>query len=550
MKKFIPHIITVILCVVIYGNISNNIPTQYDDNIYPLNEVIQNDNIPSGEKLNRIFTEPLGFGYAPLVFVSYLIEAEMWGKTDYSKWYIDNLLLFILFCLVAISVFKRLRFEGIYLYLAIIIFLFNPLKTESVAWLTERKDLLFGLFYLLAFRFYIDYRNKGDKKHLLLTIVMFVFSLLSKIQAVSFPLTIFIYELYIRENGFKLSIKRTWYFFILSAGIGLLGIYFLSELQVFNEYDIPLGKRIFLGLGSFGIYSIKTFIPYKLSPLYSYPTDIGLEYILGFIVAIGLIGLMILSLLKKRFLILFGLLFFTVNIMFLIQIISAGNTHLANRYTFIASMGLVIVLVSFIRDLKLNKNILWGISIGILGVYVFLSVQEVKKWRDTESLAIAILDHYPDNIRIENELLNYYYLANDQIKYQDVLKSITNKGNENYKTYFINGVNNKKLGNKKAYYQNLKKAYSLEKNNVELLKEYGNVLIENNKYQELINEFKPWIDQEKTKDEMVFIGLAQTYYYDLGDFNNARKYTNLGLSIHPKSQRLNTINQNLIQSGY
>src|SRR6202012_1324035 len=85
-----------------------------------------------------------------------------------------------------------------------LLFLVHPQHTESVAWLSERKDVLYTLFYLTALIFYVDFKNSGKKKFYFLTVLSFFFSCLSKPMAVSFPAVIILIDYFIyNERAFR-----------------------------------------------------------------------------------------------------------------------------------------------------------------------------------------------------------------------------------------------------------------------------------------------------------------------------------------------------------
>src|SRR5208337_1750134 len=89
-------------------------------------------------------------------------------------------------------------------FLAAFIFLLHPVQVESVVWISQRKNLLAMLFFLVSFLFYIDYQNSSERKSMLSyisSIVTFAFALLSKSVAVILPLVLLLYDLSYLEKA-------------------------------------------------------------------------------------------------------------------------------------------------------------------------------------------------------------------------------------------------------------------------------------------------------------------------------------------------------------
>ena len=165
------------------------------------------------------------------------------------------------------------------------------MRVESVAWATERKDVLFGAFYLAAMFYYIRYLQRKEKKQLyfVLAIVLFVFSLFSKIQAVALPLSLLAVDYYFKRSlNFKLITEKI-PFFALSLLLGLLGIYFLSAAETLND-DVTYYSffdRLLIGAYSLIVYLMKFIFPYEMSPLYPYPKELNWAF---YAAPIGVIG--------------------------------------------------------------------------------------------------------------------------------------------------------------------------------------------------------------------------------------------------------------------
>ena len=142
------------------------------------------------------------------------------------------------------------------------LFAIHPMRVESVAWVTERKDVLFGAFYLAALFYYIKGKQEGfsKKKYAIITIC-FLLSLLSKIQAVILPISFILVDYYLSDEAqIKIkSIINKIPFFIMSLAIGLLGIKFLSDEGSTDQVYTGI-TRIFIGAYSLMTYYVKSIL--------------------------------------------------------------------------------------------------------------------------------------------------------------------------------------------------------------------------------------------------------------------------------------------------
>ena len=148
----------------------------WDDNVnlYENNNVINFD-------VKRIFTDHVIGNYNPLANFTFALEYKI--VKDNPKWYhINNVLLHIICTLLIFVLMKRLGLTFFSSFLISLLFGIHPMHVESVAWITERKDVLFGTFYLLSLLFYISYFKSKKNIYYLLSILLFILSLLSKFR--------------------------------------------------------------------------------------------------------------------------------------------------------------------------------------------------------------------------------------------------------------------------------------------------------------------------------------------------------------------------------
>jgi tetratricopeptide (TPR) repeat protein len=347
--------------------------------------------------LGEFFTKPVVSGYTPLVTISFAFEKMFYGLDSPKWWHLNNIILHIICVLLVFRIMLALGLKLIPATFCALLFGIHPMRVESVAWVTERKDVLYGSFYLLALYYYIkSVKLSFRKRYSIIIAFSFILALLSKIQAVSLPLSMLLVDYYF---GRKISIKlvyEKWLYFLLSLATGILGIYLLRTLKLLqiNE-NLPLYIRIFFGSNSYVVYIIKSIVPYQLVPVYSLPDISDLAFYASMVPALFILGLIFCFFLKKEKMIVWGLLFFTFNIIFVLQINIGGHSYLADRYTYIPYLGLFFIYAYGLQWLvgeygKFDK-LFYLIAVFILGLFGYMNFEQNKIWKNSETLWSHVL---------------------------------------------------------------------------------------------------------------------------------------------------------------
>jgi hypothetical protein len=291
------------------------------------------------ENLKEIFTTHVNWSYKPLTIVSFSIEKMLYGLDNPEWWHLNNIILHLICVILVFRIALALGLKIIPAAFCALLFGIHPMRVESVAWITERKDVLYGSFYLLALYYYIkSVKLSFQKRYVVIIHLSFILSLLSKMTAVTLPLSMLAVDYYFDR---KLSIKlvyEKWLYFFLSLLTGIIGLYFNMAGESgkgINEY-LTFINRIFIGSYSYIVYLIKSIVPYQMVPIYPHPGIIGWGFYLSAVTIFSVLGLVYFLYRKKKKELVFGLLFFSFNIFLLLQIIASGQGFIADRYTYIA----------------------------------------------------------------------------------------------------------------------------------------------------------------------------------------------------------------------
>jgi tetratricopeptide (TPR) repeat protein len=369
----------------------------WDDDV----NVYENPNVQSltAENVKKIFTEDVIGNYNPLPILSFAIEKALFGLTPFY-YHLNNIILHFLSCILVFYIGFKMGLNRWAALLLSLLFAVHPMRVESVVWITERKDVLFGLFYWAALLFYIIHKKENKRSYYWYALLIFPLALLSKIQAVALPLSMICVDYFLDKKFNWKQVISKWPFFILSLITGLGGIYFLAEAgsleQEATKDVFNFGERIVIGAYSYLIYLYKLIVPYPMAPLYPYPS--GLTWVHYTVAALILpyIGIAYWLWRNKYFAWVFGILFFTVNVIFLLQVVGAGQGYLADRFTYIGYFGFFFVAAYYFEKYKgLKSTSVSLITAAVLLVYLFLTYQQSKIWENSETMWSKVIQHNP-----------------------------------------------------------------------------------------------------------------------------------------------------------
>jgi protein O-mannosyl-transferase len=377
----------------------------------------------------------------PLTWISYAIDYSIW-KSDPFGYHLTNVFLHgINTFLVVTIVFalwheavklpenssRPLQFKG-YALSAVtgLLFGLHPVHVESVAWISERKDVLCACFFLLSIYLYIQYTKKPlssqpasliasfTSKYYIFTLLAFILSLLSKPMAVTLPAVLIILDFYplnrIAKHSLKNIILEKLPFLLLSIGSSILTL--LAQYSggaVQSTTGSPLLVRTLVSFKSILLYIQNMLWPFLLLPFYPYPTDIhaisivSIEYVLYLIVFIAFSSIFLfISLKKKKHVWLAAWSFYIIMLLPVLGLIKFGNQSMADRYTYLPSIGPFLIfsigtvwlldkLATFLRHDKAHKIIFSTFTILLSVLLSDLTLKQIQIWKNGETLWNKVL---------------------------------------------------------------------------------------------------------------------------------------------------------------
>ncbi len=394
-KILLPFLI--LITFAIYFKSLNNRFTIWDDDGYvtenPDIRTLHGDSIK--HTLSKTFKTYVVGNYHPLTMLTYCLEYQKF-KLDPKPYHLSNLLLHLLNTLLVFGFIWLITKQKWTAFITSLLFAIHPMHVESVAWIAERKDVLYSFFYLTALCTYIFYLKKDAGKWFLytLTFLFFVLAVLSKAMAVTIPIAFFAVDYFLDRKFSLKTILEKLPFIILSMFVGYIAI---DAQKVSNALEgmIYYGffdRVLFVCYGMI-MYLWKLLLPFNLSCFYSYPVkENGWYPILFYIAPLILLGLLFLIYRSKQYGkdILFGFAFFFITIVLVLQILPVGGALMADRYTYLPYIGLFFIFARWINKLIENKAKISPLIIVLLIVlatlFSFQSFQRTKVWHDSISL--------------------------------------------------------------------------------------------------------------------------------------------------------------------
>lgn len=401
IRLTIPLCLILAFIFIVFSPCLKNGFVNWDDDKYIINNpVIQSASLMS---LKKIFTSFVIQNYHPITLLSYLFEYHFF-KLNPFYYHLTNLILHLLNCSLVFWLIFIITGRAYVSYAVAILFGIHPLQVESVAWISERKNLLYALFFLgtlISYSYYI--LKEKALKYYCFSLLLFILSLLSKLMSLSLPLVLFSIDYLLRRKPDKSLLIEKIPYFMLSLVFSIVEILCIHMSGVLR-HDESYGLFQIWKLSSYCIvfYLSKIFLPVKLSCLYPYyKADNSLVYFFAIIIVIILSISIVISGRRTRKII-FGSCFFLAAILPVLQFIQTGAVIVTDRFSYIPSIGIFYIIVAalfwfYSKKLKgyTMKLIFLTTVISVVAALSFLTWNRCKVWENSFVLWNDAINKYP-----------------------------------------------------------------------------------------------------------------------------------------------------------
>ena len=351
-------------------------------------------------RLPELLTTTVQGNHHPLTMLSLALNFMISGDNAWS-YHLFNLVFHLVNCVLVYRLALLLvKNNTIVPLVTSLFFAVHPLHVESVAWVSERKDVLYALFFIAGHISYIKYVDSDSKKHYWLTLLFVVLSLLSKPAAVIFPVSLFCIDIFrSRRFSFRLITEKI-PFFIPAIIMGILTIIAQKDVGATGQADFGLGKNILFGFYGIMMYLVKMIFPLKLSAFYPFPPlneKLSVVYY-GAPLFTLLLGLLTYFTWKKYRFVAFGIAFYIVNLLLVLQIFSVGSAVIAERYTYVPYIGIFFIIGCLLaRFAKTNLTKAYSIIFPVALLFSVLTFLQAQTWKDGATLWDHVIKTHPSS---------------------------------------------------------------------------------------------------------------------------------------------------------
>jgi len=408
-KIIIPiFIVLIVTAASFYPCLKNNF-TNWDDNLY----VTENKAIRAATpgNLKNISTSFFVTHYQPVTIFSYLLEYRFF-KLNPFNYHLTNFILHLLNCVLVFWVIYLFTKSASVACLTAVFFGIHPMQVESVAWVSERKNLLCAFFFLGAMISYLYYLgNTGRLKYYFFCLGLFILALLSKSMAITLPLVLLLLDYCTRRKiNLAVFIEKIPYFFLslLLGLVALLGAH-LSKF-FYDERVYGLLTKLIGAAYDIVFYLNKLLLPVKLSVLYPYSE---IKHTLPFIFSFLLVAVLLAAIIKSaRYTrkIIFGSGVFLLTIFPVLRSLPLDEVLVADRYVYLPAIGIFYLFAQggiwlYQRKIKHRFFLRMFLVLALASVVIFFSLATWKRnqvWKDSLSLWSNVLESYPDSATAYN----------------------------------------------------------------------------------------------------------------------------------------------------
>jgi len=516
--KWIIPFVLVVGCVMIYYQSIGFEFINFDDNLYVYNNPVTAAGL-SWPGIQWAFTSFHATNWHPLTWLSHQLDSTLFGGIPgyhhlMNAFYhtINSILVFFTIRLLTGSTWR----SGI----VAAIFAFHPGHVESVAWVSERKDVLSTMFLLLAIFAYTKYaRADRSAKWYFLVIVFFLLGLLSKPMIVTLPFILLLLDYWplrrietfdVRTLKPLLIEKIPLFLMIIGSSI----VTFMAQRSggaVMPLEALSLSMRITNALISYVRYLGTLLYPVNLAGWYPYPESYPWWQTMGAVLIVGGITYYVINEFKTRRYLATGWFWYLGTLVPVIGLIQVGAQSYADRYTYVPFIGLSIAIVWFVADIvkKYNVNkdaVTAGVAVIVVAMGV-LSFRQASFWKDNETFYQHTLAITERTYIFQHNYCNYLLRAS-RLEEAETQCRNSIESNSNYLNSWVSlGVVLMQRGNKEEALKAFERAWQIQPDDVQSYANLVNALIALKRYDEAyggIDRLERWNGNQEEIDNRLY----------------------------------------------
>jgi tetratricopeptide (TPR) repeat protein len=325
----------------------------------------------------------------PVTWLSHLLDIRLYGL-DAGAHHVTNLVLHIANSLLLFGVFRSMtNAAGASAFVAAV-FAVHPLHVESVAWVTERKDVLSTGFLLLTIAAYVAYVRRPRWQNYVLVLALYTLALMSKPMVVTLPFVLLLLDVWPLERGrwTRLIVEKI-PLLTLAVATGVATLVVQSRVGAVAGLDaLPLQARISNAAVADVIYIWKTIWPTNLAAFYPYRPVATVSVLVALLALLGA-SVAAIRFRRRAPYLLTGWFWYVITVAPVIGLMQAGEQSWADRFTYVPMIGLLIIVSWGIPRLLTGTNVTRDLPVAALVIICALAVTaraQVAHWSDSLSL--------------------------------------------------------------------------------------------------------------------------------------------------------------------
>ena len=411
LTHLLPALMLIFASLTVYGSIlSHDFLSNWDDNRY----ILENPDVLgiSWPRIQAVFSKYYVGNYAPVQLLSYMLDHVIWGLWA-GGFLLTNLLLHILNGLLLYRLLFRLVKSRLAAWCGAAFFMMHPVQVETVAWISQRKNLLAMLFFLIAWEFYLAYRDEGTAKrriYYLTSLLALLLALLSKSVAVIFPVVIFLFDYFYTSAPARIRYVDKVPYLLVAIVAAVLAL--LSQTPDYTEWGAGGGRAGFHGgsaiatfftmLPVFCSYLRMIVWPTGLSALYEPAIHNSFDFsVLTAALILGGITFLLYRICSYDRRLAFWPLFTIVAILPVSQIVPLV-TLMNDRYLYFPMIGVAALTAYAIKFInQFSNKWIHVFTLSVIATLLLLlsgaSMQRSKVWRNAATLWSDTVKKTPDS---------------------------------------------------------------------------------------------------------------------------------------------------------
>lgn len=369
------------------------------------------------------FTHNVAGNWHPITMLSHMLDCQIYGLVPGAHHYTAVLLHISNTVLLFFLLLRMTRKMANNLWpcaFVATLFALHPLHVESVAWLSERKDVLSAFFFMLTLWAYVRYAEVANSKREVpgsagvwslgalkwygLALILFALGLMSKPMLVTLPCVLVLLDYWPLQRipqfsvrGFGRSILEKVPFFALTAIFCFVTVHAQKSANAVVSFeDWPLKSRLAASVVAYGQYLGKTFVPTSLGVLYPHSV-LSESQVAGSAFLLVLICVAALAFARSKRYVFVGWFLF-VGVMFPVSgIAQVGEQAFADRFTYLPHIGMFMALAWLLCDVAAVRSKLPIIVAALAAACIPLTYLQVQRWSNSEVLFENCLLVAPNN---------------------------------------------------------------------------------------------------------------------------------------------------------